>query len=342
MNTVSTAQTFLRACFARARGFSLVELMVAMVLGLLVSGSAVGIFISNRQANRATDSLSRIQENARTAFELMARDIREAGGNPCGNNLLVTSVINDAGINWWASLANPVLGYDENTPFPDGAGIRVGGVDGTDAIEIKSADAGSVTVINSTPPVSAQFTVNTASHGLNDGDIVVVCDSSQATVLQITGPSATNANIVHNTGGKFTPGNCTKELGFPTVCGPGGTGYVYGANSALAKLKARRWFIGTNLRGGRSLYQAAMRNDAGVTAVVNEEIVEGVTDMQITYLLGTAANYVDASVVTPGGWNQVRAVHITLTMQGLETVGTDGGVLNRSLAQTVALRNRMP
>src|SRR3546814_13863371 len=97
MKTVSTPRKVLHACRAHAAGFSLVELMVAMVLGLLVSGSAIGIFISNRQANRATDSLSRIQENARTAFELMARDVREAGGNPCGRNLLVTSVINGAG-----------------------------------------------------------------------------------------------------------------------------------------------------------------------------------------------------------------------------------------------------
>src|SRR3546814_14216761 len=104
MKTVSTPRKVLHACRAHAAGFSLVELMVAMVLGLLVSGSAIGIFISNRQANRATDSLSRIQENARTAFELMARDVREAGGNPCGRNLLVTSVINGSGGNWWVSL----------------------------------------------------------------------------------------------------------------------------------------------------------------------------------------------------------------------------------------------
>src|SRR3546814_5978318 len=143
MKTVSTPRKVLHACRAHAAGFSLVELMVAMVLGLLVSGSAIGIFISNRQANRATDSLSRIQENARTAFELMARDVREAGGNPCGRNLLVTSVINGAGGNWWDSLANPVIGYDDGVAFPDGAGIRV---NGTDAIEIKSAEPGTVTV----------------------------------------------------------------------------------------------------------------------------------------------------------------------------------------------------
>lgn len=340
MNIVSTSRKVLYACRAHAAGFSLVELMVAMVLGLLVSGSAIGIFISNRQANRATDSLSRIQENARTAFELMARDIREAGGNPCGRNLLVTSVINGAGGNWWDSLANPVIGYDDGVPFPNGAGIRVAG---TDAIEIKSAEPGAVTVINSTPPQAAQLNVNTVNHGMNGGDIVVACDGSQATVFQITTSSpGINTNITHNTGNVVSPGNCSVGLGFPTVCTATGTPYVYGANSVLTKLRARRWFIGTNPRGGRSLYQAAMRNNGGVTTVVNEEIVEGVQDMQITYLFGTGSNYIAASLVPAGSWNQVRAVRINLTMQGQETVGTDGGVLNRGLAQTVALRNRMP
>lgn len=339
MNTVSATPKVRYLLRAHVAGFSLVELMVAMVLGLLVSGSAVGIFISNRQANRATDSLSRIQENARTAFELMARDVREAGGNPCGRNLLVTSVINGAGANWWDSLANPVIGYDDGIPFPDDDGTRVAG---TDAIEIKSAEPGSLTVTEH-DPVAAEFKVNTVNHGLNDGDVAVACDGSQATVFQITNASpGTNVTVVHNTGATVTPGNCSKGLGFPTVCSAVGNSYQYGANSVLTKLRARRWFIGNNLRGDRSLYQAALRTTGGVAVVTNEEITEGVRDMQITYLFGTGNDYVAANAVPAGAWNQVRAVRINLTMQGLEAVGTDGTALNRSLAQTVALRNRMP
>ena len=59
---------------ARQLGLSLVELMVALVLGLLVVGAAIGVFLSNRQTYTATESLGRVQENARVAFELMARD----------------------------------------------------------------------------------------------------------------------------------------------------------------------------------------------------------------------------------------------------------------------------
>ena len=43
------------------RGLTLVELMIAMMLGLLVVGSASAIFISNRQTYRATEGLGRVQ-----------------------------------------------------------------------------------------------------------------------------------------------------------------------------------------------------------------------------------------------------------------------------------------
>ena len=35
-----------------------------------------------------TASINRIQENQRIAFEMLARDIREVGGNPCTRNIV--------------------------------------------------------------------------------------------------------------------------------------------------------------------------------------------------------------------------------------------------------------
>ena len=66
-----------------ASGFSLIELMVALVLGLLVTGAAFAILQSNQATYRSNEGLNRIQENARIAFELMSRDIRAAGGSAC-------------------------------------------------------------------------------------------------------------------------------------------------------------------------------------------------------------------------------------------------------------------
>lgn len=85
----------------RMQGMTLVELMIAITLGLLVMGAAIGIFISNRQVYRAAENLNRVQEGGRVSFELMARDIREAAGNPCVNNVPLVNVVNGGTGNWW-------------------------------------------------------------------------------------------------------------------------------------------------------------------------------------------------------------------------------------------------
>lgn len=64
----------------RQGGFSLIELMVALVLGLVLIGGVINIFVTNQQAFRTNENLARLQENARISFELTAREIRQAGG----------------------------------------------------------------------------------------------------------------------------------------------------------------------------------------------------------------------------------------------------------------------
>ena len=54
------------------RGVTLVELMVALVLGLVVSGAALALFMTNKQVYTSSENLDRVQESSRTAFELMA------------------------------------------------------------------------------------------------------------------------------------------------------------------------------------------------------------------------------------------------------------------------------
>jgi type IV pilus assembly protein PilW len=62
-------------------GFSLVELMVAMTLGLLVTATVLQIFISSKKGFRTNQALSRVQESGRFALDIMAQDLRQAGFN---------------------------------------------------------------------------------------------------------------------------------------------------------------------------------------------------------------------------------------------------------------------
>ncbi len=330
----------------KMRGVSLIELMIALVLGLLVVSAAIGIFISNRQVFRAADNLSYVQENARVAFELMARELRQAGGNPCSRNIPMVNVLNNTTA-WGTGWGDGVHGYDGSagTAFPvvavgTAAGSRVAG---TDSIELRSGGSGDVSVVDHKPK-SAQFKVNTLAHGLVDGDLVMVCDYVQAAIFQVTNASSSNVTIVHNEGSTVAPGNCTKALGYPmgTPCNvPANDNYyAYGPNSIIAKLKATAWYIGVsgNNAARRSLYQVQMTSSAGGQGTMVQEIAEGVVDMQLEYLVSGSTGYVAADAVAD--WSQVTAVRVELTMEGPEAVDVDGTPIVRTVSHIVTLRNR--
>ncbi len=63
----------------QARGFTLVELMVAITIGLVVLSAALTFFSGNLRANSTTLELSRLNQELQTVMTMIARDIRRAG-----------------------------------------------------------------------------------------------------------------------------------------------------------------------------------------------------------------------------------------------------------------------
>lgn len=61
------------------RGLSLVELMVAMTIGLLIMVVLANLFIGTKASYRTQDDASRIQENLRFAAQVLGRTLRLAG-----------------------------------------------------------------------------------------------------------------------------------------------------------------------------------------------------------------------------------------------------------------------
>ncbi|MEO8001075.1 MAG: PilW family protein [Arenimonas sp.] len=306
-------------------GFSLIELLIAVALGIVVVGATLGIFISNRQTYITAENVGRVQENARTAFELMTRDVREAGGTPCAKQLLIANMLNTPGTNWWDNWTTPVFGYES------GAMPGTNDVAGTDAIEIKSGSASVYTVASYASPT---FTLNTPPTAIAVGDVLVACDFRQAAIFSATTVAGSTIGHAASAG---VGGNCGVGLGFrvPRTCT---TAYTYPANSLLTKLNATRWYIRVNGRpnGSRSLYRDVLRSNATVT----EEVADGVSDMQIQYLLPGATDYVDASAINAVRWPDVNSVRINFTLEGPDRIGTDGQTIKRTMAHTVTLRNR--
>ncbi len=331
------------------RGLTLVELMIALMLGLLVVGSASAIFISNRQTYRATEGLGRVQENGRIAFEMMARDLREAGGNPCGNAdreepLKLVNVINNPATRWWTNWNSGITGYEGAIALGD-PGNRVAA---TDAIDLMAGESSSAATVSQHTTGTFGLQLNTVDHGFRASDLAIVCDWRQASLFQVT--AVAGNEIRHASGG--TPGNCTSGLGYaiPTaVCG-GGPPRVkqYGPNptdanasATVIRMQPVRWYIGDNTEGGRSLFRIALVNNGGVLDVRRQEIAEGVNNMRLSYLLEGAADYVDATAVPANRWNDVTAVRVMLDLLSADGAGIGGAQLQRRIAHTVTLRNRM-
>lgn len=302
------------------RGFSLIELMVALILGLLVTAAAIGMFLSNSRTYGATQNLGRIQENARIAFELMTRDMREASGNPCSNELEVTNRLTTYTANWWsnwdrAAISRGVVGYNN--------GGLTGSLAGTDAIELLGGVSAGTMVTNHTPPT---FTVNTATHGLVLGDVLMVCDNRLVSIFQAAQVSGT---LIGHATGVGVPGNSNANLGLNN------TAFVFNDNAMIVRLLATRWFVADNGRGGNSLFRTVLRGNAPQT----EEVVEGVQDVQFQYLITGTNDYVDTVAATR--WDEVESVRVRLTVIGMDADGsTNNQPLQRTLNHTVVLRNR--
>ena len=343
-------------------GFSLIELMIALLLGLLVTAAAGGVFLSNKRVYTATETLGRIQENTRVAFELMSRDVREAGGNPCSSASTLVSQLTTGSNGWWTGWGNGLEGFEGTAAMPATAiGTGVGQrVSGTDAIQLHLARDGAVRVIDHDTP-GAVLTVSDSS-GINVDDILLICNMNFAFIFQVT--QLPSGKIQHAGGSSL---NCSQEFQFERPadgsCWTGASadnGYCFTEDDSpcdsgsftpafVARVNSMQWYVGNNDRGGRSLFRARVVNTGATETPTlsgnREEIVEGVEDMQLQYLVAGATSFVDETSVTD--WGRVTAVRIRLQMTGTEGAlrgneirGQDGQIIDRFTTHVVNLRNR--
>jgi type IV pilus assembly protein PilW len=81
-------------------GRSLIELLIAMAIGLAILVGIGSLLIATRQTSRVTDDRSRLEEDGRLALNLLAFHLRMAGyGELTSNNLkqlIVTNLINES------------------------------------------------------------------------------------------------------------------------------------------------------------------------------------------------------------------------------------------------------
>ena len=145
----------------QSAGFSLVELMVAMVIGLIVMGGAFSMYQTSTETQKINEMQMDLVADARFATELIAYDLRHAGAWGSTNKAsLITCRSTDAGCaapppavvddctvgadpQWAYNLDLPIFAVDgtEGNPYADTCIDDGDYVAGTDLLEIRYADA---------------------------------------------------------------------------------------------------------------------------------------------------------------------------------------------------------
>jgi type IV pilus assembly protein PilW len=308
-----------------SKGFSLTELMVAMVLGLIVVGGVIGVFITNQNTSRFNNTLIDIQQISRHGFQLMARDIRSAGFSGCGNVDRFMNVLNVAGAQPWATWNGGLLGLQAPVAAINGLAPTAN----TDAIRVMYSGGQSNGVTSHVPP---QFTLNSAPT-FRVGDIAAVCDDTLTSIFEVSAIAGTTVN--HAIAGTI---NCSTNLGFisPLNCGavPART---FMSNAMIMRFESVAWFVAPSQDDAAvtSLYRASL---VGNTQV-NEEVLFGISGLNLLYLDATTRQLRTANAVT--NWGDIIAVQVNMTIHDalLGQVAVPANV--RTMGFTVTLRNRV-
>lgn len=359
------------------QGFTLLEILIALSLGLFLLAGLYQIFSSNKQGYRVQEGQSRVQENSRYVLELLGRDIREAGYTGCrglnkittlriGNPPLPSFDINTAVVGrWWDQSS---AAWSATAP----AALTYV-VAGTDVITIQRGDSCGATLTGNTGVSNANVQVAAPNDcNLTAGDATMVTDCSTAHVLRATsvssgtgtqtvahGSSTNTANFLCNSYPNAypstNPGNCSA-----------GEAKIYTSPPAqLLKFSSHTYFIGTGANGLPSLW----RLDNTVSGASPVELVEGVENMQITYGIGSngiANTYADDTTfptpptapggTTPNSWGDVISARIDLLFESVDdrltidgqtytynniTSTSSDGRIRRVFSKTITIRNRM-
>lgn len=333
-----------------SKGLSLIELLISMTIGLFIMLGAMAIFISARQSYAQQDALSQMQENARFALEMLARDTRIAGSSGCSENISVANTIDDSGSDAGEALSfsNGLKGYlgdDSNSTFPES--FKDISSPNTDAIVIHSVDDDSKLIVDGHNPSSATISFTTSESTLKTGDIVMMVDANctNMAIFANTGPTNNNNNANHsnhNTGNISDKSydNCTKSLKGSFTCSDtsGALELAYTSGSSVFKIESFAYYIAPSSLdvGIPSLY----RENISDTSVAAEEMVEGVTDLDIYYGLKVSNNtqYLQASGITDANWINVQSVRYKVTVRSLSVVS--GAPVSKVFTTTIKLRNR--
>ena len=313
-------------------GFTLVEVMVALVISSILMLGVIQIFSASKQSSKVNEALARVQENARFAMESILTDLRNAGYVGCSPDL--NSFVNPAVDPDIFNLSTATGGweYTAQDTFPGGATyvadnpINVSAtanewssknngnlptglvglvVPGTDVIVIKWAEPlRGITGKSNNNEKSASLGTN-APHGFTQGGIVIVgdCNASDAFMTDAKSPTT----LARGTAAGIPPGNTSTSDPWSKK---------WTDNAQFMAGFSRVYYIGLGAGGGPALFTASYQN--GTDSINYQEIAEGIENLQLLYAQDSDEDGVLDSYET------------ALNVSHKQVVGVQVGVIARS------------
>jgi type IV pilus assembly protein PilW len=303
----------------RQRGFSLVEIMVALTLSLIVLAGVLAVMYSSKVTYAENERTGRLQENGRAAIELMLRDLRGAGYPGCAQPIAGLFAINNMLANatqvaW--NLTQPVAGFEgtsgtwapalDATLFPSATARN-------DVIVVRTIPAGSPSMrVTAVVAPSASMSVEKeVGESLVPGMPAVISDCGNASIFVVSGftPGAGDISAtIDRVAGAGTPSNTTINLGA-----------TYAPGARVSPVTSIGYYIAPNTDAtGPALWRVTSNG-------APQEIIPGAEALEIRYGVDTVADpgrlvtvdtYVDANAVTD--WSRVVSISIALLIRSSE------------------------
>jgi type IV pilus assembly protein PilW len=347
---------FTRLAAHRTLGFSLVELMVALALGLVLVVGVASVYLFTKSAFSRQAQLSSIQQSVRTAFEYLGNDARMVGhlgcftgsANALLNNMSATSIKTnyDVGIEGFeyanTNAGQYTLGSDNPADETSATKWKTN-ASGTGALTVPVADLGG---------------------GLAPGSDVLVIRTAVGKPIRLradTTAAGTSLQIETVAGGKCSDGTdkvsgfCIGNHGLVASCTAARLFEVTGiAASALAPrlvagvsypvfpaatsevfpMQTVAYYVKRSLDhpGTTSLYRRTFNGDPA--AGVEQELIEDVDSLQVLYGRDTSVDadgviddYVTAEQVNPPyDWSRIVSVRMSLLLRSATPVPNDVAV----------------
>jgi len=310
-------------------GLSMIELMVASVIGLFVLAGAVTIFSSNNASSSMSSGMSRLQDSGRVALDIVANSVRMAGYEGCRS----------------ASKASPTV-LASTAPvidLPDTAiwGSEVNGsslwdpsaIDDLDNIDGLAKEDSSVIYLQHASGRSTNLNIDMTNIGAPSVEIASNPDQL-VTNEMIMIANCSNAHIFRATNIGTGPGGIPVTFGAQenTQGNLGviyeGTGFLEDSPLRVMRFESSAYFIQDSQRdmpNGDPIY-SLYALDTTTSPIGNAvELIEGVEQMHILYgeRVGATGNirYVTADEVD--NMSNVASVQIGILIATANYAGSD-------------------